>query len=219
MLFTGCLTIEENYVFKKDGSGALEYVVDLSEMGELMKSFEDADKDNKESGMGEFGTMDMSDEVAKLKTIPGIMKVKVNDKKEWVQRVSFSFKDLTALNAALNVLMPDSTGGSTEFFKWEGDELVRTNNAHAYELGKGMADTASEDEGEGEDGSDLDMSAMLETMKYKYSFKFAQTVGTVVSATDVKAERPSPKEFRMETDFNVIGNDRKALDLRFPLNK
>ncbi|MBK9535574.1 MAG: hypothetical protein IPO10_10485 [Flavobacteriales bacterium] len=34
MFFTGCLTIEENYVFKKDGSGTMEYVVDLSEMGE-----------------------------------------------------------------------------------------------------------------------------------------------------------------------------------------
>ena len=63
------------------------------------------------------------------------------------------------------------------------------------------------------------MSAMLETMKYKFSFKFAQPLGTVVSAPEINAERPNTKEFRMETDFGVIGRNRQALDLRLPLNK
>ncbi|MBP6313615.1 MAG: hypothetical protein KA408_15175 [Flavobacteriales bacterium] len=219
MFFTGCLTIEENYVFKKDGSGTMEYVVDLSEMGELMKSFEDASKDGGEGGASDLSTMDMEEEVAALQKIPGIQKVKVNKKVEWVQRVSFKFKDLVALNAALNVLMPDSSGTTTEFFKWEGNDLVRINNDHAYELGAGMAESANEGEEQAEEGSDMDMSAMLETMKYKFSFKFAQPLGTVVSAPEVTAERPGTKEFRMETDFGIIGKDRKALDLRFPLNK
>ncbi len=37
LLMQGCLTIEENYTFKKDGSGTMEYVVDMSEMADLMK--------------------------------------------------------------------------------------------------------------------------------------------------------------------------------------
>jgi len=218
MFFTGCLTIEENYVFKKDGSGTMEYVVDLSEMGEMMKSFEDASK-SKDTNMGDISTMDMDEEVAALRMIPGIQKVKVNKKVEWVQRVSFKFKDLAALNAALNVLMKDSSGTSTEFFKWEGNELVRINNDHAYELGAGMADTGNDGEEKSEEDKGMDMSAMLETMKYKYSFKFAEPLGTVASASEVKAERPSTKEFRMETDFGVISKNRKALDLRLPLSK
>ncbi|MBK7239222.1 MAG: hypothetical protein IPI00_03375 [Flavobacteriales bacterium] len=219
MFFTGCLTIEENYVFKKDGSGTMEYVVDLSELGEIMKSLDGGGKDGGASGTKGLSTMDMDEEVAALRMIPGIQKVKVNKKVELVQRVSFKFKDLVALNAALNVLMKDSSGTTTEFFKWEGNDLVRVNNDHAYELGAGMAETANEDEAEGEDSSDMDMSAMLETMKYKFSFKFAQPLGTVVSAPEINAERPNTKEFRMETDFGVIGRNRQALDLRLPLNK
>ena len=82
-----------------------------------------------------------------------------------------------------------------------------------------MAATENEGEEKSEEDKGMDMSAMLETMKYKYSFKFAQPLGTVVSAAEVTAERPSTKEFRMETDFGVIGKDRKALDLRLPLTK
>ncbi len=36
VLLVGCITIEENYTFKKDGSGSMEYVVDLSSFAELM---------------------------------------------------------------------------------------------------------------------------------------------------------------------------------------
>ena len=136
-----------------------------------------------------------------------------------MQRVSFKFKDLVALNAALNVLMKDSSGTTTEFFKWEGNGTGADNNDHAYELGAGMVASENEGEEKSEEDKGMDMSAMLETMKYKYSFKFAGTLGSVASASEVKAERPSTKEFRMETDFGVISKDRKALDLRFPLNK
>lgn len=117
--FTGCITIEENYAFKKNGSGTMEYVIDLSELGDMMKTLNSAG-DGEPKSDGDISTMDMNDEVAALKGIPGIGKVKLNTKKAWVQRLSFSFKNVTALNAALNVLMPDSTGVAYPFFKWEG---------------------------------------------------------------------------------------------------
>jgi|GEM_PF-459369 len=223
--FTGCLTIEENYTFKKNGSGTMEYVIDLSELGEMMKSFSELGEgqEQKEEGLG---TMDMNDEVTGLKGIPGISKVKLDTKKEWVQRVRFSFKDVTALNAALNVLMPDSSGTPHAFFNWEGGTLVRSNNRHAYEIGAGMAKGSEGGEGEeGVEGAEegatdgLDMSTLLTSMKYKYSFKFAQPLGVTKSAEGVVVEPNGTKEVALSTDFGVISKDPNALDLRIELVK
>ena len=215
---TGCLTIEENYTFKQNGSGTMEYVIDLSELGEMMKSVNAAAGEDGD----DLGTMDMGDEVAALKGIPGISKVKLDTKKEWVQRLKFSFKDVTALNAALNVLMPDSSGQPHAFFQWEDGTLVRTNNRHAYEIGSSMAKGDEGDEsgeaGEGEDGG-MDISSLLESMKYKYSFKFAQSMGEMQTAPGVVVEPRGTKEVAMSTDFGVISKDPKALDLRIPLKK
>ncbi|MEO8589462.1 MAG: hypothetical protein ABI432_08850 [Flavobacteriales bacterium] len=217
--FTGCITIEENYSFKKNGSGTMEYVVDLSELGDIMKSV-NAAADSEAKKDDDLGTMDMNDEVAALKGIAGISKVKLDTKTEWVQKVRFSFKDISSLNAALNVLMPDSTGTPTTFFSWDGNTLVRSNNRHAYEIGAGMAKGGEEEEGAEEgDENGMDMSTILASMKYKYSFKFAQSTGETTAAPGVVVEQHGTKEVAMSTDFGVISKDPKALDLRIPLVK
>jgi hypothetical protein len=115
---TGCLTIEENYTFKKNGSGSMEYVVDMSELGEMVKGL-DALSEDKDKPKDDLGMLDLKDNIEQLSTIPGISKVKLQ-KQEWVQRISFRFNDLNALNSALNVLLPDSSGESHRFFAWEG---------------------------------------------------------------------------------------------------
>lgn len=210
-VFTGCITIEENYTFKKDGSGTMEYVVDMSEMGEMMKALEGLDK-TKNKDAGDMGTMDLKDEVAALKQVPGINKVKVTDKEKYGQRLQFCFADVTALNAALNVLMKDSTGVNHDFFAWEGNTLVRTNNGHARGIG---ADMGKED-----DPSDTtDMTQFLSTMKYKMSFAFANPIANTGAAETMLKESPDPKKVKLDTDFSAIANDPKALDLRIELTK
>lgn len=214
VLFTGCLTIEEHYTFKKNGGGSMEYVVDLSEMGSLMESFGDMG----EGGNKDLGVMEMSEQVESLKSIPGIRKVKLDTKKKWIQRVSFSFKDIASLNSALNVLMSDSTNTQHEFFRWEGSTLVRTNNRHAHELGANMAKSDENEGAEGEDGA-MKMGDMLESMKYRYSFKFKQAIATSTCASGVNKESVSRKEVRLDTDFAVIGRDPEALDLTIALEQ
>lgn len=212
-LLSGCLTIEENYTFKKDGSGTLEYVVDMSAMMEMMKGFEAmADKkDKKDDGPG---NMDMTDDMSRLKGIPGIKKVKVKKEKDgYVQRLSFRFADLTALNKALNTLMPDSTGGETTFFTWEGNTLVRANNRHATEMGSDMAN-----DGNGGD-STFDASTILQSMKYKYSFTFADAIAATQNAEGMNKENPSDRQVKLDTDWSVIMKDPQALDLRIELRR
>ncbi|HRH68958.1 MAG TPA: hypothetical protein PLB89_05580 [Flavobacteriales bacterium] len=212
LAFTGCITIEENYTFKKDGSGTMEYVVDMSEIGDMMKAFEDMDKSGDKKDVGDMGTMDMTAKVAELKKVPGIKKVKVNSKEKYVQRLKFAFADVNALNAALNQLMPDSTGMQHTFFTWEGNTLVRTNNQHARELGSGM--------GTDKDPSDTtDMTEILATMKYKYSFMFADAINNTAVAEGMEKESPNGKTVKLNTDWSIIAKDPKALDLRIELNK
>lgn len=206
LLLSGCLTIEEHYTFKKDGSGTMEYVLDMSEIGEMldnMKGLTDGDEGGSTSDLGE--------QAKQLKGLEGIKRVKFKEeKKGYVQRISFRFQDVAALNRALNVLMPDSTRPDRQFFRWEGATLVRSGSAYARSLGTEMAG----------DGSDsLDISQVLESMKYKFSFAFANDVQDVGAAYGVVVDRPKPKQLEMATDWRVIMNDPKALDLRIVLDK
>lgn len=222
VLFTGCLTIEENYTFKKNGSGTMEYVVDLSELGKMMESFSEMGEAKQEGEMDGMGAMDMTEQIGALKTIPGVSKVKLDKKKEWVQKVSFSFTDVSALNAALNVLMRDSSGVAHQFFRWEGSTLVRSNNRHAYEMGASMAKGEGEEgEKSSEEGDEegLDMGGMLEAMKYKYSFRFAEAIASTSAAEGVNKVVNGTKEVKLDTDFAVISKDEKALDLRIAFDR
>lgn len=214
LCLTSCLTIEEHYTFKKNGSGTMTYVVDLSELGELMKGLE-ALSDEKKGSDESLDMMDLKENIAQLKAIPGLSKVKL-DQKEWVQRISFHFKDITALNAALNVLLPDSSGTGHGFFAWEGNTLVRTNNRHAAELGEGLNEV---EESDSTDGEGIDTQALLGTMKYKYSFTFSEPVAGVQVAEGVSTTQEKPKKVDIATDWSVITADPKALDLRITLDK
>lgn len=217
IVFTGCITIEENYTFKKDGSGTMTYVVDLTELGEMLKTMGDmgVGKDDKD---GEMGAMDLGGGKGALEKIGGITKVKLDTKKKWVQKLSFRFEDVNALNLALNNLMPDSSGLAQEFFRWDNGTLVRTSNRHAFEIGAGISGG-----GEGEGGEEaeegFDVGAMLGSMKYKYSFKFKQAISDVASAEGVEKVNVGPKAVKLSTDWSVISKDPKALDLRIVLER
>ena len=210
--FTGCITIEENYTFKKNGSGTMEYVVDMSQIGEMLKAIEDMGdgkgKEDKDAGLNQ---LDMKEQVSALKNVPGIKKVKLNNKDKYVQRVSFAFADLNALNAALNVLMEDSTDTQHTFFQWEGNTLVRRSNGHARDIGLGMGN---------EDPSDTtDMTELLSSMKYKYRFTFQEPIANTEVAEGMAKESPDPRTVKLDTDFSVIGKDEKVLDLRIELKR
>lgn len=222
-VMAGCLTIEEHYSFKKDGSGTMEYVIDISQLGGMIESMTSSEEDakgrkgsskDKADGSG-LGELDLSDEADRLRGMAGITKVKVDDRKKFVQRLSFRFADVDALNRALNVLMPDSTGAFTHFFAWEGNTLVRRNNKHAEMLGGDMGTDSGADE-DGEEGA-FDTQNMLQSMFYKYSFKFAKPIAGTTTAPGVVPDRPGSRELRMTTDWSVIMADPHALDLRIDL--
>lgn len=220
VLLSGCLTIEEHYSFKKDGSGTMEYVMDASGMQELFDSLGNMNSDDatgkggkkkkKKPGNDGEGIMgnDLNGQVAQLKQLAGIKKVKRKTEKDgYLERVSFAFADLGALNRALNVLMPDSTNAAQEFFRWEGSTLVRTNNRYAEALGSDMSSWSDS----------TGVADVLATMKYKMSFSFANDLGEV--QTGMEKARPKAKQLDLSTDFAEIMKDPKVMELRIGLDK
>ena len=212
----GCITIEENYAFKKDGSGTMTYVLDMRQMAEMLKSFGD---DGKEQGdAGDMGKMSIGAQAETLKGIAGISKVKLDTKTEWVQSLSFAFTDIDALNRALNALMPDSADVQHTFFRKEGNALVRTSNSYVHQLaGAMLSEGAMGEGGEDDDGTGFDLNAMLGMMKYKYSFKFKQPVETAEASSALVKEDTGSKEVKYSTDWAAIAKDPKSLDLRIGL--
>lgn len=209
VLATGCITIEEHYTFKKNGSGTMEYVMDMSAFRELMKSLPtgEAEKNGGKDDLPRVGSA-LSDKVKTLKQLAGIKKVKLKEEQDgYVERVSFAFADLPALNRALNVLMPDSLNPHQEFFRWEGNALVRKGNSYANQLAQELTTDA-----------DSAMQAdLLSNMKYKFSFAFAKPVGEVALAEGITREDPKPKTLELATDWSVLSGNPRALDMRITL--
>lgn len=206
LLVPGCLTIEENYTFKKNGSGTMEYVVDLSALADVLGSLDKNDGKKRESPQG----MQLGQQAELLKDLEGVKAVKLKQEdRGFIQRISFAFADIAALNRALNVLMPDSTGVQQEFFHWEGNTLVRKNNKHLSGIGEGI----------GGGGDSLNTQGILQSMKYTYSFKFRENVESTQLAAGMGKASPSKKKLELGTDFSVIAKDPSALDLRITLDR
>lgn len=216
VLLSGCITIEEHYSFNEDGSGTMEFVVDMTAFKDIAEAFGDL-SDPKHSTAGAVEAEDdkpemgMQEKAEALQQIQGIRDLKqVEEEDGYIQRIRFAFADLHALNSALNVLMPDSIGKDVEFFRWEGRELVRRNNNYTMELGEDMA---------GDMADDNDISELFASMKYKMSFTFAKPVTGTQVADGIEVEAPDDRTLELSTDWSVLEKDPTALDLRIKLGK
>ncbi|HRH38031.1 MAG TPA: hypothetical protein PK760_06785, partial [Flavobacteriales bacterium] len=207
---TGCITIEEQYVFKKNGSGTMTYIIDMTEMGEMIGGFT-KDEDDKS-----LDNLSMGAHADALKGLAGIGKVKLDTKTKWVQKVTFSFKDVDALNRALNALMPDSLENNHRFFTWENGTLVRSSNSYMRSMSSTMMEGVEmgSDSAAVEEEGGFDLASMLSMMKYKYSFKFAKPIATTEAAEVMVKKTSGAKAVELSTDWSAIAKDPKALDLR-----
>ncbi len=102
LLFSGCINITEELFLEKDGSGNYSTTIKLDkldEMMEMMKSFA-PDSVNTESAI-----LVLKDSVqhmmGDISSIPGITNLKNERPDSSTYKISFRFKDVQALNAAL----------------------------------------------------------------------------------------------------------------------
>lgn len=211
---TSCLTIEEIYTFKSDGSGTMKYIIDMSEMASLMKSFqtEEDSPTEMDSSMAE-AAQEFEDKAAKLKAIKGISGVNNSaDNENFVYTISFDFKDINSLNTALNEIMKDSADTQFhEYFKMKGKNLERSSllgNKMKEAMGLGG-------EEESDEGAEM-ANMMLEQMKYNLSFTFEDGVKVKTNST-VGNLSDDKKVYTMKSNFKQLTETAGLLDANFKM--
>ena len=200
---TSCLTIEESYTFKPNGSGTMEYKIDMSEMAPLLKM---ASEEGEEPIDEDLNISELAD---KLIGIKGISKVaSTEDKENFIFTVSFSFSDIDALNTAMNAILSDGEPGGEEHTFFTQEEKKTFKRVHR------MNEAFNPDEilGEEEEGSEYAMT-LMESMKYRLNFQVKRPVKAVYSSADVEYMDEKHKTLRVETSLKNLMEDPKALDV------
>ncbi|MEO1383161.1 MAG: hypothetical protein AAFV78_08025 [Bacteroidota bacterium] len=179
LLLSSCLTIEERYTCNKDGSGVMEYIVDMSELKDMLP-----DPEEGESPVGESDGPN-EDSLA-LESIQGIDQIQpLKDNENYRFGISFHFANLQALNEALNTILADelNEGEYHTFFTKEGGQITR----HAGPKSQDMKSLFEEELGD-EEESGVDMEALMQAIKYKQSFSFASPIQVAYAKHEVEIQ-------------------------------
>lgn len=160
-LLTSCITIEETYTFKEDGSGNCTFKIDLSEMKNMMNT---AGKPEAEPSLQ---AVSFEEEKKSLATIKGISNTEIKtDKEKYVFEISYQFDSQDALNKATNVLLE-----STDYNYFDYQKKAFSLN---HPLPQAFIDTAKEIENE-------EMKDLFSKVEYKIVLNFDQTIKKVTS--------------------------------------
>ncbi len=175
-VLNSCITIEENYSFKKNGSGTMEYKMDMGKMMEQMGQLMDMSQMEGGNPLGKSASFKEVEE--KLKGINGISGIKVTeDNKKYIYGISYKFKSLDALNEAMNLVMLNKTKGDADFFTFVRKEGNRYFYQNSQSSGA-MQDISGMFGGEMD--SEYAMSS-LESFKYNVTMNLPSEVNAVYS--------------------------------------
>lgn len=99
LCFVASCTFRQDVNFNKNWSGDMTCTIDMSEMATLLESTGDP--------MDLMADDASKSKISRLKSIPGIKKVKVKETGKGIYRITYGFKDLAALNKSGSVLFAD----------------------------------------------------------------------------------------------------------------
>lgn len=206
LLMPACITIEETYSFKKNGSGEAKYVIDMSEVASLIKMAQE------EEGVDLGDEMDMSIFSDRLMGISGISKVEnIGSEEEFIFGVSFRFDGISSLNDALNALNSgeDIMGSAYhEFFKKDGKTITRNHKmSEALDLNELMGGM-----GNGEEGEMEQMMMFMESMKYKLNMTFKKPIQAVYTSASSKFLDKKNKQVEITASFKEVLASQEVLN-------
>ncbi|MDX1909752.1 MAG: hypothetical protein SF053_22130 [Bacteroidia bacterium] len=203
LLASSCLTLEETYSFKANGSGTMTYTMDMSGMANLLGEA------GRESGEDPTAGLGFDDVGPRLKNIGGISGVKVtSDNKQYIYTIAFKFANIAALNSALNQLhRADDEGIVAEpmhtYFEMKNGVVTRTHTPSSEEVVDALI-------GEDEDAESTRM--ILESMKYRINMSFKQPIKTVYSAGKVEQSGKKQEKVLIEVNFAELAADTDVLN-------
>ena len=192
---TACFDIQENIFLKKDGSGNFSFVVDMGEVKSMMQMFDEAkntsdDKgernerkgSEKEKKKSSDKKLNSTFEITRRKLLntQGISNVKaIEDTANYTFGISFDFKNIVALNDAMNKLFEDDTATATKkvtYFEYKDRQFKRLETLDSKSiLGKSSSLSLSGDN-KNNDNFGFDADKLFSTVTYTTNYEFEEKI-------------------------------------------
>ncbi len=200
LFLNSCLTVYEKYTLNRDGSGAMEYIIDMSELHSMMQAFSDS------SGEG-TNPMEIAQSFKEilpgLQDIPGITNVRLTgDADDYIYGIKYDFRDQDALNHAMAVILGSSDTTGIRYVEIKKKRFIR------YPL------TSDEITGNdlfaGQDSSSNSLAQkILDEMFYNISVTFPKRVKKVESMAETTQDKNNTVTVR--ATFSQILNNSEFL--------
>ncbi|NJN35014.1 MAG: hypothetical protein HC817_12925 [Saprospiraceae bacterium] len=189
--FTACFDITEEITVAKNGSGQYVNIIDASKLAEQMTLFAAFDTTGEMIPRMKYSLdSTFSTTWDGYRTVAGINNVKVDTSTPYVYKLTMDFKDMTALNAALN---KGKTTEAQDAYIWEKGKLTRKDLAlNLGELGAEMGDESQKEM----------LKGFLKDMSYKIIFHLPESI-----------KKSSNEAATVSADKKTVTMDMNMLDI------
>jgi hypothetical protein len=163
--FTACFDITEEITVEKNGNGQYATIIDASKLAEQMQLFAAFDTTGEVIPRMKYSLdSTFSTTWDGYRSVEGVSNVKVDTSTAYVYKLTMDFKDVKALNAALN---KGKTTDQQDAYTWEKGKLTRKDMAmNMGDMKDAMNDEAQRDMVKG----------FLQDMKYKIVFNVPNNI-------------------------------------------
>lgn len=207
LLLTSCITIEENYFIKKDGSGSYEFKIDMSEMMSMMMAMGGPEAMGADAQMP-TDEMDFEKEIEDLKKIDGISNIKSStDQEKGIMSFSFDFKNFNALNQA----RANSLDKSTEQSLTKEGNKITLHHLAPEKLTDNNAlpgDSAATQMAQG----------MLTQIKYNINFNIEGGAKTIITDANSNFETSNKEVFQLQGSLKDLTDTPDFMNAVIELN-
>lgn len=184
LLCTGCFDLEEYLFLKKDGSGKFSFVVNMSKMMAMAQMFEDSTETKKVDENEKLNTQ-FERSRRKIATIQGISNYQeIADSVNYRFGFSFEFRNIQALNKALNYVFASDSSSETNYsyFEWKDNQLSRLEPTDVRNLVSGS--TAAPDTKTGSAAAKkqlMNLDMVFSDITYNTTYEFEQPIDSVAN--------------------------------------
>lgn len=196
---TGCFDFQENLFLKKDGSGTFTFSIDMSKAKSMLALFGEMPK-SIESNDFEMNTMSTSKisaafQVIEQNIVPvtGISNLKtINDTLNLKFGVSFDFKNIAALNKAMNKVFEKDSNSVQEditYFEFRNKQLIRVDTLNTSSLfGRSGQFKIKNTKEKTTTNSFSELNKLFADVSYTTNYFFEQTIESAKNNTSQLSE-------------------------------
>lgn len=195
---TACFDLQENLYLKKDGAGNFSFVINMSEFKSMMDMFGDGGS-NSQFGSDKTSTEKLNSAFQitrkKLLNTNGITNVNaIEDTINYTFGIGFDFKNIDALNKAMNKLFDDDSATNTKrkeitYFTWKDNKLTRIESLDTKSILGKTTTMAGKDKLE---NNFFNIEKLFEGISYSCIYKFDDKIvssnnSNAILSTDSKS--------------------------------